>query len=102
MIVTLITVACFPQMLARVEPLRVFFLDPSNYASCKSPLVHRLGELLCKIWNPRNFKGQVSPHEFMQAVMAASSKKFAIDRQSDPVEFLSWLLNQASHGSLMG
>jgi U4/U6.U5 tri-snRNP-associated protein 2 len=45
------------------------------------------------VWNPRAFKGQVSPHEFMQAVMAASNKRFIIDRQSDPVEFLSWLVN---------
>lgn len=36
---------------------------------------------------------QVSPHEFMQQVMAASSKRFTIEKKSDPVEFLSWLLN---------
>lgn len=36
---------------------------------------------------------QVSPHEFMQAVMAASKKKFTIETQSDPVDFLSWFLN---------
>lgn len=36
---------------------------------------------------------QVSPHEFMQAVMLASKKKFKIESQSDTVEFLSWLLN---------
>lgn len=55
-----------PQALARVGPLRDFFLLPSGYASCKSPLVQRFGELMRKLWNPRNFKGQVSPHEFMQ------------------------------------
>jgi ubiquitin C-terminal hydrolase len=37
--------------------------------------------------------GQVSPHEFMQAVMAASKRRFIIEAQSDPVEFWSWLLN---------
>ena len=160
-----------------------FFLRPENYASCQSLLVQRFGELVRKVWNPRAFKGQVSPHEFMQArgswllarsswhaaagscrvlhgmrqvfvllgwqssigphlgssgasqfgfgfgwatarqlhippplllaavpapppaytgagppaspqaVMSASSKRFIIDRQSDPLEFLSWLVN---------
>ena len=36
---------------------------------------------------------QVSPHEFMQAVMSASGKRFTIEKQSDPVEFFTWLLN---------
>lgn len=36
---------------------------------------------------------QVSPHEFLQAVMKASDKRFQIGVQSDPVEFMSWLLN---------
>jgi len=35
----------------------------------------------------------VSPHEFLQAVMKASKKRFRIGQQSDPVEFMSWLLN---------
>ncbi|CAB79190.1 putative protein [Arabidopsis thaliana] len=37
--------------------------------------------------------GMVSPHEFLQAVMKASKKRFRIGQQSDPVEFMSWLLN---------
>ncbi|GJN39168.1 hypothetical protein PR202_gb28269 [Eleusine coracana subsp. coracana] len=37
--------------------------------------------------------GMVSPHEFLQAVMKASNKRFQIGVQSDPVEFMSWLLN---------
>ena len=40
-------------------PLRNFFLLPENYASCRSQLVQRFGELLRKTCNPRNFKGQV-------------------------------------------
>lgn len=40
-------------------PARDFFLIPDNYKSCKSVLVARFGELLRKIWNTRNFKGQV-------------------------------------------
>ncbi|KAL5579701.1 hypothetical protein UlMin_012143 [Ulmus minor] len=81
------------QSLMRVTPLRNFFLIPKNYQHCKSPLVQRFGELTRKIWHARNFKGQVSPHEFLQAVMKASKKRFRIGAQSDPVEFMSWLLN---------
>lgn len=47
------------QSLMRVTPLRNFFLIPENYQNCKSPLVHRYGELTRKIWHARNFKGQV-------------------------------------------
>ncbi|CAN6200722.1 unnamed protein product [Urochloa humidicola] len=81
------------QSLMRITPLRNFFLIPENYQHSKSPLVHRFGELTRKIWHARNFKGQVSPHEFLQAVMKASNKRFQIGVQSDPVEFMSWLLN---------
>lgn len=81
------------QCLMRVTPLRNFFLIPENYQNCKSPLVHRFGDLTRKVWHARNFKGQVSPHEFLQAVMKASNKRFQIGVQSDPVEFMSWLLN---------
>lgn len=38
---------------------RDFFLIPSNYKGSRSLLVSRCGELLRKIWNARNFKGQV-------------------------------------------
>eukprot|EP00252_Welwitschia_mirabilis_P002573 TRINITY_DN12523_c0_g1_i1.p1 TRINITY_DN12523_c0_g1~~TRINITY_DN12523_c0_g1_i1.p1 ORF type:complete len:544 (-),score=111.36 TRINITY_DN12523_c0_g1_i1:65-1696(-) len=89
------------QSLMRVTPLRNFFLIPENYEHCKSPLVQRFGELTRKIWHPRNFKGQVSPHEFLQAVMVASKKRFRIGVQSDPVEFMSWLLNTL-HSDLGG
>lgn len=81
------------QSLMRVTPLRDFFLIPENYQHSKSPLVQRFGELTRKIWHAKNFKGQVSPHEFLQAVMKASKKRFRIGVQSDPVEFMSWLLN---------
>lgn len=51
------------QILARVVPIRNYFLDASNYSSSRSVLVKRFGELLRKIWNPRNFKGQVQPNQ---------------------------------------
>ena len=44
---------------------------------------------------------QVSPHEFLQQVMAASAKKFTIEKKADPLEFLSWLLNTI-HADLTG
>lgn len=78
----------------RVVPIRDFFLRPQNYAHCRSLVVRRFGELTCKVWNARNFKGQVSPHEFLQAVVAASSKRFLVDSQGDPVELISWLLHE--------
>lgn len=86
------------QILSRVTPIRDFFLIPKNYDYCKSEIVHCFGELLRKMWNTRNFKGQVSPHELMQAVMKASAKKFNIENQSDPVDFMIWFLNTLHQG----
>lgn len=34
--------------------------------------VNRFGELIRKIWNPRNFKAHVSPHEMLQVNIAGS------------------------------
>jgi len=51
---------------AAASTCRDFFLQPFNYARVQSPLVQRTGELLRKMWNPRRFRGAVSPHEFMQ------------------------------------
>ena len=60
-----------PQALSRVLPLRVFFLLPQNYSSCKSVLVQRFGALLRKTWNPRQFKGQVRLFGHVQACMSS-------------------------------
>jgi len=54
-----------------------------------------------KIWNPRNFKSHVSPHEMLQAVVSCSKKRFQFTIQGDPIEFLSWFLN-AVHLTLNG
>ncbi|XP_054707212.1 U4/U6.U5 tri-snRNP-associated protein 2-like [Uloborus diversus] len=88
------------QALSHVPPLRNYFLREENYASIKRPpgdtmflLVQRFGELLRKLWNPRNFKAHVSPHEMLQAVVLCSKKKFQITEQGDPIAFLSWFLN---------
>jgi len=66
-----------------------------------SPLIQRFGELVRKIWNPRNFKSHVSPHEMLQAVVTCSKKRFQFTEQGDPIEFLSWFLN-AIHQTLNG
>ena len=89
------------QSLARVPPLRDFFLLPDNYKHCKSPLVIEFGALIRKVWSPHNFKGQVSPHELLQAIMHASGNRFKIGNQADPMDFQAWLLN-ALHTALGG
>ena len=55
------------QILSRVAPVRDLFLEPSNFNDSMSPLTIRFGELLRKMWNPRNFKGQVGPESFHHA-----------------------------------
>lgn len=96
------------QALSAVGPLRDFFLCENNYSGVKqSPsagnflLVQRFGELIRKLWNPRNFKTHVSPHEMLQAIVLCSKKRFQFTEQGDPVAFLSWLLNTL-HMSLGG
>uniref|UniRef100_A0A1B6DHZ2 Ubiquitin carboxyl-terminal hydrolase 39 n=1 Tax=Clastoptera arizonana TaxID=38151 RepID=A0A1B6DHZ2_9HEMI len=96
------------QALSHVQPLRDYFLREINYARVKRPpgdssflLVQRFGELMRKLWNPRNFKAHVSPHEMLQAVVLWSRKKFQFTEQGDPIDFLSWFLN-ALHLALNG
>ena len=54
-----------------------------------------------KLWNRRNFKAHVSPHEMLQAVVHVSRKKFQITKQGDAIDFLAWLLNSL-HRALGG
>lgn len=66
------------QSLARVGPLRDFFLDPSNYRhAASSQLVCRFGDFLRRVWNDRAFRGHVSPHELMVAVERVSKGRFS-------------------------
>jgi len=88
------------QALSHVEGLRNYFLDEANYKGIVRPpgdqsfhLVTRFGELIRKLWNPRNFKAHVSPHEMLQAVVLCSKKKFQITEQGDAGAFLPWFLN---------
>lgn len=79
--------------LLHVPPLRDYLLL-SDFRAKEPELLKRFAALAKKIWNPRLFKSQVSPHEFLQEVNRASVGKFRLEQQGDPVEFLSWLLNR--------
>ncbi|KAF2090813.1 U4/U6.U5 tri-snRNP-associated protein 2 [Saccharata proteae CBS 121410] len=85
--------------LAHVTPLRNFFMLEN--LSSRPQLAQRFSILVRKIWNPRAFKAHVSPHELLQEIALRSSKRFTLTEQSDPVEFLSWFLNNL-HLSLGG
>lgn len=100
------------QALAHVTPLRNYFLrggapaaartsSSSEPLASSTPLVRSFGMLLRRLWNPRAFKRQVAPHEFLQAVSHASRGRFAPGTAMDPVEFLGWFLNQL-HMDLVG
>ncbi|WFD29475.1 Ubiquitin carboxyl-terminal hydrolase 10 [Malassezia sp. CBS 17886] len=100
------------QALAHVPPLRNYLIrggrtraeaargvaDPFAQST---ELVRRFATLVRKLWNGRAFKGQVSPHEFLQEVANASQQRFRLTEQADPVAFLGWLLNQL-HFDLVG
>ena len=90
------------QALSHVEGVRNYFLDEKNYMhilATRPPgdqsfeLVTRFGELIRKLWNPKNFKAHVSPHEMLQAVVLCSKKQFQITEQGDTGMFLPWFLN---------
>lgn len=96
------------QALSHVLPIRDFFLVEDNYVAQlrdKRPssdplfdLVIRFGELMRKLWNPRNFKAHVSPHEMLQSIVLCSKKRFQITEQEDPINVLSWILNSLHTG----
>ena len=79
--------------LLHIPPLRDHLLL-SHFVGKESELLKRFAALAKKVWNPRLFKSQVSPHEFLQEVGRASSGKFRLEEQGDPTEFLGWLLNR--------
>lgn len=85
------------QLLLHVAPVRDFFLNnatPQLQESARpTELVMRLAALCRRLWNPRLFKAQVSPHEFYHEVTKRSAGKFKTTEQGDPVEFLGWLVN---------
>lgn len=66
----------------------------SKAPAVKSDLALLYGELLAKIWNPRSFKGHVSPHELLQSVTSHSSKQFEIGKFADALHVLNFLLRE--------
>lgn len=57
------------QGLCRVGMLRDYLMQTkfsNDTFDLKTILVQRFAELIKKIWNPKNFKGHVSPHELLQ------------------------------------
>lgn len=86
------------QALSRIENLRNYFLQYDDTTTDlkfdpQALFMQRMAELFRKIWNPKNFKGHVSPHEVMQSITLASCNKFKIVEQNDSINFLSWFLN---------
>lgn len=100
-------------MLLHVPPFRNFLLlysskpernssaTPKQQTPKHSELISRLSLLTRKLWSPRLFKSQVSPHEYLQEVNRASKGKWRLEEQGDPAEFLGWLLNK-THTDLGG
>ncbi|ODA79803.1 hypothetical protein RJ55_05399 [Drechmeria coniospora] len=84
------------QALSHVAPLRNYLL--LDDFSSKAELVKRCSILFRKIWNPRAFKSHVSPHELLQEISLRSNKRFTLTTQSDPVDFVSWFLNNLHMG----
>lgn len=90
-----------------VIPLRnkLLLLDIDKVQPPDAVLTTLVG-LIRKIYNKKNFKGIVSPHEFLQvsyckllcvmiqAVGVASNGTYKIGTQSDPVALLTWLMNR--------
>ncbi|CAK0884454.1 unnamed protein product, partial [Prorocentrum cordatum] len=70
------------QCLCQVIPLRnmlLGYLAPKEKKA--DPVLSSLADLMRKMYNPRNFKGLVSPHEFYQAIGRATGKKFYAKQQ---------------------
>eukprot|EP01056_Protomagalhaensia_sp_Gyna25_P004384 Protomagalhaensia_sp_Gyna_25__4383@NODE_3_length_9524_cov_26_759410_g2_i0_p2_GENE_NODE_3_length_9524_cov_26_759410_g2_i0NODE_3_length_9524_cov_26_759410_g2_i0_p2_ORF_typecomplete_len437_score64_44UCH/PF00443_29/1_2e26zfUBP/PF02148_19/2_6e11UCH_1/PF13423_6/0_0022_NODE_3_length_9524_cov_26_759410_g2_i018083118 len=85
---------CVVQLLCVIAPLRNFFLLLDvRHKQRPDPVVVATADLIKKIFNPKNFKGIVCPHEFLQAITTASGKQFSLMKQSNVFEFLTWLLN---------
>lgn len=81
------------QCLCQVIPLRNMLLGYHAPKEKKpDPVLSSLADLMRKMYNPRNFKGLVSPHEFYQAIGRATAKKFYA-KQQDPVALFSWLMS---------
>jgi U4/U6.U5 tri-snRNP-associated protein 2 len=82
--------------LAHIPPLRNYFMLED--LSHRPELVQRFSILVRKLWNTKAFRDHVSPHELLQQISRQSQKHFDMLHQSDPVDFMSWLLNNIHLG----
>ena len=64
-----------------------------------SPLARSFSLLLRNMWSGHRFKSNVDPHMLVQAVSAASNKRYHVGRQAEAGEFLAWLLHQLHVGT---
>ncbi|SBT82334.1 U4/U6.U5 tri-snRNP-associated protein 2, putative [Plasmodium ovale] len=82
------------QLLCCIIPIRNVLLLFENKQNIAKNLIIVLSELIKKIYNPKNFKGVVSPHEFLQAVGIESKKSFKIGTKNDPLDFFLWIISK--------
>ncbi|GAB7359221.1 hypothetical protein MBLNU230_g5880t1 [Neophaeotheca triangularis] len=87
---------CVMQALAHIRPLRNKFLLEKNVGDTE--MAKRFGILMRKMWNPKAFKGHVSPHELLQEISLRTDKEYDFTKQSDPFKFLALLLNKLHRG----
>lgn len=72
------------------QQLPKFFKDSTE-------LIRKFSLFARRFWNNSAngmFKAQISPLELLQEIEKLSNGKFGINKQEDPVEFLSWFLNR--------
>jgi hypothetical protein len=74
--------------MTHITPLRHYLLQKMDCGRVKRPpvyrsflLVQRFGDRMKKLWNHRNFKVHVSPHEMLQAVVVWSRRTFKFTEQ---------------------
>lgn len=80
------------QSLAHISIVRNYFLqDPDRFKG--TDLVRRVSLLLRKLWSPYLFKPHISAHEVIQYISNVTNKKFSIQKECHPKDFLLWLLN---------
>lgn len=65
----------------------------SSLDNFKNELNKRVIILIKKLWSSRLFRNHISPHELLQYISILSNKKFNINEQKDPKDFLVWFLN---------
>ncbi|KAG7890363.1 hypothetical protein KL935_004078 [Ogataea polymorpha] len=80
------------QALAHVPPLRDYLLLYPEKLH-KTKLVGKLSLLVRKMYSPNLFKSHLSAHELMQFVSSSTNKRFSLHHESEPKDFLMWLLN---------